>query len=142
VVGSVNARPQVLTGGDIGEVPELVGEVRLVRVAVPGGHRGPVGVGLPVQVTHEPLQSLHPGEAFGGKAHLRGEPPAQRPGEQPEVTGYLADRVAAGQRAGGSDHGRIRRERAGQLVQQDRFHDVERIRRRPGLDQPFAQACP
>ena len=140
MVGSVDAGPQVLTRGYVGEVPELVGEVRLVRVAVPGGYRGPVGVGVPVKVTHEPLQPLHSGEALGGKTDLRREPPAQRSGQQPEVLGNLADAGAAGQRARGSDHGRIRRERAGQLGQQDRLHHLKRIRRRPGLEQPFAQA--
>jgi GTP-binding protein EngB required for normal cell division len=140
VVGSVDPGPQVLTRGDVGEVPELVRQMRLVRVAVPGGQRGPVGGGVPVKVTYQPLQPLHPGEALGGKTHLRGEPPAQRPGQQPEVTGYLADSGAAGQRAGRGDHGRIKRERAGQLAQQDRFHHLERIGRRPGLEQPFAQA--
>jgi hypothetical protein len=116
--------------------------MRLVGVAVPGGHRGPVGVGMPVKVTHEPLQPLHPGEALGGEAYLRREPPAQRPWQQPEVTGYLADSGAAGQRAGRGDHGRIKRERAGQLAQQDRFHHLECVGRRPGLEQPFTQASP
>jgi len=134
VVGSVDAGPQVLTGGDVGEVPELVRQMRLVRVAVPGGRRGPVGVGVPVKVAHEPLQPLHPGETLGGEAHLRREPPAQRPGQQPEITGYLADAGAAGQRAGGRDHGRVKRERAGQLAQQDAFHHLKRIRGRPGLE--------
>jgi hypothetical protein len=114
--------------------------MRLVGVAVPGGHRGPVGAGVPVKVTHEPLQPLHPGEALGGEAYLRREPPTQRPWQQPEVTGYLADSGAAGQRASGRDNGRITRERAGQLAQQDGFHHLERIRGRPGLEQPFAQA--
>jgi hypothetical protein len=114
--------------------------MRLVSVAVPGGQRGPVGVGVPVKITYEPLQPLHPGEALGGEAHLRREPPAQRPRQQPEVTGYLADSGATGQRAGGRDHGRIKRERTGQLAQQDRFHHLKRIRGRPGLEQPFAQA--
>jgi GTP-binding protein EngB required for normal cell division len=140
VVGTVDPGPQVLARGDVGEVPELVREVRLVGVAVPGGHRGPVGVGVPVKVTHQPLQPLHPGEALGGQAHLRREPPAQRPGQQPEIIGYLADAGAAGQRAGGGDHGRVKRERARQLAQQDVFHHLERIRGRAGLEQPFAQA--
>jgi GTP-binding protein EngB required for normal cell division len=141
VVGSVDPGPQVLSRGDVGEVPELVREMRLVGVAVPGGRRGPVGVGVPVQVTHEPLQPLHPGEALGGQADLRRESPAQGPGQQPEITGYLADAGAAGQRAGGRDHGRVKRERAGQLPQQDVFHHLERVRGRAGLEQPFAQAA-
>jgi GTP-binding protein EngB required for normal cell division len=140
VVGSVDPGPQVLTRGDVGEVPELVSQMRLVSVAVPGGHRGPVGGGVPVKVTHQPLQPLHPGEALGGKTDLCREPPAQRPGQQPKVTGYLADAGAAGQRAGRGDHGRIRRERACQLAQQDRFHHLEGVSGRPGLEQPFAQA--
>jgi GTP-binding protein EngB required for normal cell division len=140
VVGSVDPGPQVLARGDVGEVPELVREMRLVGVAVPGGHRGPVGVDVPVQVSHEPLQPLHPGEALGSEADLRREPSAQRPGQQPEIIGYLADPGAAGQRAGGGDHGRVKRERAGQLAQQDVFHHLERSRGRAGLEQPFAQA--
>jgi hypothetical protein len=142
VVGSVDAGPQVFAGGDAGEVPELVREMRLVRVAVPGRRRGPVGVGVPVKVVHDPLQPLHPRETLGGEAHLRREPPAQRPGQQPEITGYLADAGAAGQRAGGRDHGRVKRERAGQVAQQDAFHHLERSRGRPGLEELFAQAGP
>ncbi len=48
VVGSVDPGPQVLVRRDAGQVTELIGEVRLVGVAVLGGYRGPVDPALPV----------------------------------------------------------------------------------------------
>ena len=40
-----------------GEFPELAGQMRLVGVAVSGGGRGPVNLGLPAKVAD---QALHP----------------------------------------------------------------------------------
>jgi len=70
--------------------------MRLVGVAVPGGGRGPVNLALPVKVADQSLHPLHPGEALGSQPHLPGEPSAQGPRQQPEITGYLTDRNSPG----------------------------------------------
>jgi GTP-binding protein EngB required for normal cell division len=140
VVGAVDAGSQVLAGGDARKGPELVGEVRLVGVAVPGGRVRPVDAGPPVKGPHDPLQPLHPREALGGEAHLSRESPAQGPRQQPEIVSYLPDRDAAGQRAGRGDHRPIEREGIGHPLEQDIFHHQERILGCSGLEQPLPQA--
>jgi hypothetical protein len=113
VVGPVKPGPQVFAWGDTGQGAELIGQMRLVSVAVPGGRGGPVDLALPVEVANHPLYPLHHGEPLRGKAYLTREPPPQGPRQQPEFIRYLAHRNAPRQRLGGSDHGRIRRECTG-----------------------------
>ena len=72
--------------------------MRLVGVAVPDGGRGPVNLALPVKVADQSLYPLHSGEALRSQPDLRGEPPAQGPRKQSEITGYLTDRNSPGQR--------------------------------------------
>ncbi|HYB18212.1 MAG TPA: hypothetical protein VEF71_22490 [Streptosporangiaceae bacterium] len=63
--GAIDPRAQVLGRGDPHELAELVDQMRLVDVTVPGGQVGPVGVGPAVEVADYPLQPLHPSEALG-----------------------------------------------------------------------------
>ena len=83
VVRPVDTGPQVSGRGDACELAELIDEMRLVAVAVPGGDGGPVGPGLAGQRPGAPAQPVHPGEALGREAHPGGEAAAQRAGEQP-----------------------------------------------------------
>ena len=76
MVGPVHPEPKVFGRCDPDEFPELVGEVRLVGIPVPGGGRGPVNLRLPVEVADQPLQPLDPGEALRSETYLRREPPA------------------------------------------------------------------
>jgi hypothetical protein len=140
VIGSVQPGPQVFARGDTGQCAELIGQMRLVNVAVLSGRGGPVDLALPVEVANHPLHPLHHGEPLGRETHLGREPPPQGPRQQPEFIRYLAHPTPQGQRPGGSDHGRVGRECTGQLLEQRRFHHAKSIRGRPGLEQPFAQA--
>ena len=132
MIRSVDPRPQVLGRGYAHELPELLREVRLVSVTVPRGHGRPVDLSPPVEITNHPLQPLHPGEALGTETDLRREPPAQRPGQHPEVGRYLADRNPRGQAGARRGDEGVRRQRTGQVSEQDVFHHVELLHV-PGL---------
>lgn len=64
MVGPVDPGPNVFGRRDSHQFTELVGEMRLVGVAVLSGHRGPVDLGLPVEGPDQPLQALDPAEAL------------------------------------------------------------------------------
>ena len=89
MAGPVHPGPQVFGRRDPDEFPELVGKMRLVGIAVPGGGRGPVNLRLPVEVADQPPQPLDPGEALRSQTYLCREPPAQRAGQQAERARYL-----------------------------------------------------
>jgi len=74
MVGPVYPGTKVFGWRDPRQFPELVGEMRLVGIAVLGGHRGPVDLGPSVEVPDHVLQSLDPGEALRSETHLRREP--------------------------------------------------------------------
>ena len=76
MVRPVHPGPEVPGRRYIGEVPELVGQVRLVAIAMPGGCFGPVHLSPSVEPADHPLQPLHPAEPFRAKTHLRREPPS------------------------------------------------------------------
>jgi hypothetical protein len=44
MIGPVHQGPEVFGRRETHELPELVGEMRLIAVAVPGGRRGPVNL--------------------------------------------------------------------------------------------------
>src|ERR1700759_3546907 len=93
--------------GYTGEVPELVGQVRLVAITMPGGRVGPVHLSPSVEPADPPLQPLHPAEPFRAKTHLRREPPPQGPGQQAEPLSYLTHATPPRQRPRGRNHRRI-----------------------------------
>ena len=68
--------------------------MRLVGISMPESDRGPVRSGLPVEVLDHPLEPLDPGEALRREAHLRGEPPAQGPRQQPDPVGHRTHRLS------------------------------------------------
>ena len=98
------------------------------------------GLGLSVKIPDQPLQPLDPGEALRSQAYVRRESPAQGARQQPEPIGYLTYRNPPGQGPGGSDHRRVRPERASHLPEQEVFHHSKRIPRGRRLEQPFPQA--
>jgi hypothetical protein len=139
MVGAVDTRAQIFRRGDAGQVAELVGQVRLVRVTVIGGRRGPVDLGPPVQVLHEPLHPLHPAEPLGAQPHLGREPPPQRPGQQAEILGGLRYPRPPRQRGRRGEHRRIRAQRARQVLAQHALHHIQHAVRCPRVEQPLAQ---
>ncbi len=114
--------------------------MRLVGVPVRRGDRRPVDPGPAVQPADHPLQPLHPREPLGRQPHLRAEPPAERPGQQPQIRRHFTHRHPAGQRPRGRDHHRVGSGAAGQLPEQDLLHHRQRLPGRSRLEQPVTHA--
>ena len=108
MVRPVDPGPEVPGRRYTDEVPELVGQMRLVAIAMPGGRGGPVHLSLSVEPADHPLQPLHPAEPLRAETHLRREPPPQGPGQQAEPISYLTHPEPRASARGGRNHRRIR----------------------------------